>query len=150
LEGVVTEAQPYHTRPELAAEFAQVAENGARLRQEFKPGTDAHERGRRFEQIAAEGIAKLFGPHPVLAGDLDLIEREAVQRVEEACTSKLLTKPAPRRKPSLSRMIKQAEKAAGKRVTSITTPDGATLRFDEPEPTAATNPWLADLKVTKQ
>jgi hypothetical protein len=142
--------RPYHTRPELAAEFAQVAENGARLRQDFEPGTDAHERGKRFEQIAAEGIAKLFGPHPVLAGDLDLIEREAVQRVEEACTSKLLSKPARKRKPSLSRMIKQAAKAAGKPVTAVTLPDGTKLAFGEPEPTEETNPWLVAIPGGKR
>jgi tripartite-type tricarboxylate transporter receptor subunit TctC len=35
--------------------------------------------------------------------------------------------------------------------TCVTTPDGVTLKFGEPEPTEATNPWLADLdKVTKQ
>jgi hypothetical protein len=50
-----------------------------------------------------------------------------------------------KRKPSIARTIKQAERS-GKKVTSITTPDGATLRFNEPEPTEATNPWLAKLE----
>jgi hypothetical protein len=53
------------------------------------------------------------------------------------------------RKPSIRTLIKQAEKA-GKPVTSITTPDGVTLKFGESEPTEAANPWLADLRVTKQ
>ena len=53
------------------------------------------------------------------------------------------------RKPSIRRMVAAAEKA-GKTVTSVTTPEGITLRFDQPEPTEARNPWLADLKVTKQ
>jgi hypothetical protein len=54
-----------------------------------------------------------------------------------------------RRKPSIARQIKQAEKT-GKRVTSVTTPDGMIINFGEPEPSAANNPWLDDLKVTKQ
>src|SRR5262249_30454107 len=42
------------------------------------------------------------------------------------------------RKPSIRTVVKQAEKATGKTVTSITTPDGTTLHFGEPEPTEAT------------
>ena len=54
------------------------------------------------------------------------------------------------RKPSLRTLIEQAEKA-GKKVASITMPDGVTLRFGESEPTEPSNPWLADLKKeTKQ
>jgi hypothetical protein len=56
------------------------------------------------------------------------------------------------RKPSIDRMIKQAERS-GKRVTSITTADGATLRFDEPKPEPteeATNPWLAAIPARKR
>jgi hypothetical protein len=55
------------------------------------------------------------------------------------------------RRPSIKRMIVAAERS-GKTVTSITTPDGVTLRFGEGEPTEANNPWLAgiDDKVTKQ
>jgi hypothetical protein len=39
-------------------------------------------------------------------------------------------RPARRRKLRVDALIRQAEKA-GKVVTSITTPDGVTLRFDE-------------------
>jgi hypothetical protein len=47
-------------------------------------------------------------------------------------------------------MIAQAEKS-GRNVTSITTPEGYTIRFEEPQPTEASNPWLADIeKQTKQ
>ena len=55
------------------------------------------------------------------------------------------------RRPSIKRMIAAAERS-GKTVTSITTPDGVTLRFGESEPTEANNPWLVgiDDKVTKQ
>lgn len=53
------------------------------------------------------------------------------------------------RKPSIPTLVKRAEKS-GKKVTSVITPDGTTIRFDEPQPTEASNPWLDDLKVTKQ
>ena len=53
------------------------------------------------------------------------------------------------RKPSIRSMIAAAERA-GKKVTSITTPDGVTLHFGKGESTEASNPWLDDLKVTKQ
>jgi hypothetical protein len=47
------------------------------------------------------------------------------------------------------RADQQAERI-GKHVSSVTTPDGTVLHFGEPEPTEASNPWLDDLKVTKQ
>jgi hypothetical protein len=74
-----------------------------------------------------------------------LAEMPAVARAE------ILGKARERRprKPSIARQIKQAEKS-GKVVTSITTPDGTTIHFRDSEPTEANNPWLADLKVTKQ
>ena len=54
------------------------------------------------------------------------------------------------RRPSVGRLIAQAEKS-GKPVRSVTTADGTTLYFGEPEPTEASNPWLDDLdKVSKQ
>ena len=53
------------------------------------------------------------------------------------------------RKPSIATLIKRAEKA-GKTVTSVTTPDGTVLHFGEAQPSEAKNPWLDDLKVTKQ
>jgi hypothetical protein len=60
------------------------------------------------------------------------------------------SKPRRPRKPSIGKRIAAAERS-GKRVTSITTPDGITLHFDKTEDTEASNPWLADLdKVTKQ
>jgi hypothetical protein len=63
---------------------------------------------------------------------------------------KLAVIPAHRRKPSITTMIKRAEKS-GRRVTSVTTPDGTTLAFGEGEPSDANNPWLADIgKATKQ
>jgi hypothetical protein len=58
-------------------------------------------------------------------------------------------RPRRRRKPSKPRLATQvarAEKAVGKPVTSITTPDGTTIRFDEPSGDSAAdttdaNPW---------
>jgi hypothetical protein len=55
-----------------------------------------------------------------------------------------------RRKPSISTLITQAEKQ-GKTVTGVTTRDGTVLHFGEPQPTGASNPWLAELdKLTKR
>jgi hypothetical protein len=46
------------------------------------------------------------------------------------------------RKPRLDRRtIARAEKATGKAVTSVTTPDGYTLYLDETKPSDASNPW---------
>jgi hypothetical protein len=82
-----------------------------------------------FERCAALGVA---------LGELLEPSKKARQR-----------KPRRQRKPSLRKMIAAAERG-GKNVTSITTPDGVTLHFGEPEPSEASNPWLDDLKVTKQ
>jgi hypothetical protein len=80
--------------------------------------------------------------------DLFVHGREAVlPRIGNYFEPVKLTKR--RRKPSIARQIKQAEKA-GKAVTSITTADGITINFDEPKPSDASNPWLDDLKATKQ
>ena len=55
------------------------------------------------------------------------------------------------RRPSIGKMIAQAEKATSKPVTSITLPDGTKLDFGGPAPAETENPWLADLpKATKQ
>jgi hypothetical protein len=92
------------------------------------------------------------GDHKRLASLLDTRQRALQSRAKER-VPELPPHPQPKRqrKPSIKRMIAAAERA-GKKVTSITTPDGVTLRFDESEPTKASNPWLAgiDDKVTKQ
>jgi hypothetical protein len=89
---------------------------------------------------------------------LEMISRELDTRAaavsqERTAERSVVSKPAKpqrKRKPSLRTLIAQAEKA-GKPVTSVTMPDGVTLKFGAPEATEATNPWLADLdKVTKQ
>ena len=53
------------------------------------------------------------------------------------------------REPNIGRMIAAAERG-GKNVTGITTPDGVTLHFGKGESTETSNPWLDDLKATKQ
>jgi hypothetical protein len=87
----------------------------------------------------------------MIARELDT--RAAAVSQERTAERSVVSKPAKphrKRKPSLRALIAQAEKA-GKPVTSVTTPEGITLRFDQPEsPAEASNPWLADLKVTKQ
>jgi hypothetical protein len=80
---------------------------------------------------------------------LPLVERVRVVTLAEKFFG-LDAKPASgRRKPGITTLIKRAEKS-GRRVTSVTTPDGTTLTFGDSEPSEANNPWLADLKVTKQ
>ena len=53
-------------------------------------------------------------------------------------------KPRKPRKPSIKALVKQAEQATGKAVTSITTPDGTKLDFGKPEPAAPDHPWPLD------
>jgi hypothetical protein len=60
----------------------------------------------------------------------------------------LVKRPRVKRR-RLRSMVTAAEKA-GKTVTSVTMPDGTVLHFGELAPTEASNPWFADLKVTKQ
>ena len=73
---------------------------------------------------------------------LAFMRQDRAARVGQVAPRKL-------RKPSIRKLVEQAEKT-GKRVTSVTTPDGMIINFGEPEPSAANNPWLDDLKVTKQ
>jgi hypothetical protein len=59
-----------------------------------------------------------------------------------------LSKP---RKPSIRTLVKQAEQATGKAVTAVTMPDGTRLELaGAPDPATESNPWRADLQVTKQ
>ena len=89
-----------------------------------------------------------YGPDP----------REPERRLFIASSASLPQAPKPLqppksskpRKPSISRMIEQAEKATGKPVTSNTLADGTKLDFGKPESAAPENPWFDDLKVTKQ
>jgi hypothetical protein len=58
--------------------------------------------------------------------------------------------PVRRRKPSISELVKRAEKATGKAVTAITLPDGTKLDFGKPAPTEPENPWPLDEFRTKE
>jgi hypothetical protein len=78
--------------------------------------------------------------------------RPSAKRFDRVAFAQLFGLPpsilsARKRKPSLARTIKQAEKAAGKPVTSVTLPDGTKLVFGEPEPTEETNPLALDADV---
>jgi hypothetical protein len=74
---------------------------------------------------------------------------EAFAKTPSAFAKPPTPKP-PKSRRKLDRLIAQAEKATGKIVSSITTADGTTLNFGEPEPTAPTNPWLADLEKRRR
>lgn len=62
---------------------------------------------------------------------------DAVMRTKIASSE---SRPTRRRKLRVDALIRQAEKA-GKVVTSITTPDGTTLRFGEAEQDGSNNSW---------
>ena len=101
--------------------------------------------GLLFEKAYAPGCAEAlqiteFRPDRLI---LTAIERQPIAEQLPIAVEK---PPKRQRKPRLDRLIAQAEKASGKTISSITMPDGTTVSFGEPEPTAATNPWLADLK----
>ena len=66
-----------------------------------------------------------------------------------ALTAAAAPKLPRQRKPNIGRMIAAAERG-GKNVTGITTPDGVKLHFGKGESTETSNPWLDDLKATKQ
>jgi hypothetical protein len=55
------------------------------------------------------------------------------------------------RRPSIARLVKQAE-ASGHPVVGITTADGTTLTFGQPEPATAGNTWddILDVEDTKR
>jgi hypothetical protein len=113
----VTQFQPYHNRPEPWSHPGFRPPITLAKRERLRQFLIA-QYGERFDRVAFD---RIFGPPPN--------------------TQKL------KRKPSLSRTIKQAEKAAGKPLTSVTLPDGTKLVFGEPEPTEETNPLALDADV---
>jgi hypothetical protein len=70
-----------------------------------------------------------------LANSLNLLD-SLIERAE----ARKAAKPRTPRKPSVSKLIAQAEKA-GKPVSSVTTPDGVTLHFGKTEQAISLNPW---------
>jgi hypothetical protein len=83
---------------------------------------------------------------------------ELERRLFIACSASLPQAPKPPqppksskpRKPSIRTLVKQAEQATGKAVTSITAPDGTKLDFGKPEPVEPKNPWPLDEFRTKE
>ena len=59
-------------------------------------------------------------------------------------------KPSRPRKPSIRTLVKQAEQATGKAVTSITMSDGTKLDFVAPGTVEPKNPWPLDEFRTKE
>ena len=100
-------------------------------------------RARRLAEILAECSAGIFpGDYSeaaisALAADLATELRQFPPRT-----------PKPRQRTTT--LIKQAEKATGKPVTSITMPDGTKLGFDKSESAAPDNPWPLDEFRTKE
>jgi hypothetical protein len=84
-------------------------------------------------------------PTPASAGELAAAPADRADRGAPPAR----TVPKRRRRPSIATLVRRAEKT-GRSVASITTPDGTTIHFGESTPTDATNPWLTDLKATKQ
>jgi hypothetical protein len=78
------------------------------------------------------------GARSQLADSLDLLA-SLIERTEARAKA---TKPRSPRKPSVRKLIKQAEES-GKQITSVTTPDGVTLKFGKPEGAveSAGNEW---------
>jgi hypothetical protein len=99
-------------------------------------------RARRLAEIFAECSAG------ILPGDYS---QAAISTFAADLATELRQFPPRTPKPRQPRaLIKQAEKATGKPVTSITLADGTKLDFGKPESSASENPWFDDLKVTKQ
>ena len=62
-----------------------------------------------------------------------------------------LRKPRSQRRPTLASVAKQASKAGVEVARYEVKPDGTVVVVTgQPEPSEANNPWLDDLKVTKQ
>lgn len=92
----------------------------------------------------AEGSAVMLDGHPHPACTVHGIEVSKADLL--ARWTGPLKRAAKSRRPSIARLVKQAEQASGHPVTSITTRDGTTLNFAQPEPGEANNPWLDDLR----
>jgi hypothetical protein len=91
-------------------------------------------------------------------GDVVALEALAIwldiirQQLDRAAEKKLSNsaKPRGKRKPTLAQALRQAANARLPVKGAVIGSDGIELHFGEPEPTDASNPWLADLEVTKQ
>jgi hypothetical protein len=106
-------------------------------------------RGKPLVQRAHDLVSSLRNGDPFVRAELEIVLGILSDRQDQPKPKK---QASGSRKPMLSAALKEADKA-GKSVRSATlAPDGtASIAFGEPEPTEArNNPWLDDLKVTKQ
>jgi hypothetical protein len=94
----------------------------------------------------AEGTAVMGDGHPHPACTVYGLE---VHRADLLARWPGPLKGAAKSRRLSKRLVQQVERASGRPVTSITR-DGVTFNFAQPEPGAANNPWLDDLKVAKQ
>jgi hypothetical protein len=90
----------------------------------------------------AEGSAVMGDGHPHPACTVHGIE---VNKQDLLALWPGPLKPAKARRPSIARLVKQAE-ASGHPVASVTTPNGMTIHFGQPEPSESNNPWRDDLR----
>jgi hypothetical protein len=90
----------------------------------------------------AEGSAVMGDGHPHPACSVHGIEVNKADLLARWPGSLKLAKA---RRPSIRRLVQQAE-ASGHSVASVTTPDGMTIHFGQPEPSEANNPWRDDLR----
>jgi hypothetical protein len=147
-------SHPHHPDP------AEIVNADVRLLVEI--ATD-HFAGARFcpsdEEVGEEYLALAFAtrfPELSAAECLFLVRGPSTSAAESETVSNLnhaepqrSPQPRRRRNPSITTLVKRAEKT-GKTVTSITTPDGTTIHFGDSAPTEATNPWLAHLPKVRQ
>ena len=117
------------------------------------PPRDIDARARLFAEIAAECSARIFpGDYSEAGISAFAAEVEEIfwkMRLAEADRRSEQPPAVVERKPrgpSISAMIERAKKAGA----SITMPNGTKLDFSKAESAASENPWLDDLKVTKQ
>ena len=95
------------------------------------------------------GIELLEGCEPGWL-DASMLLEHALRKADSGRVthvSKTARKP---RKPTLSRALAEAAKAGKPVRGAVIEADKIELQFGEPESTQTTNPWLDDLKVTKQ
>jgi hypothetical protein len=82
------------------------------------------------------------------------LHRECLETIARKYGSVAIAGPAQParkpRKPSIRKLVEQAEKATGKTVWAITMPDGTRLDFGAPELVATQAPWSPDEFRTKE
>jgi len=109
--------------------------------------------------VALPGGGRLWVSHPLSVEDvpglLDILLREwmsdGLTTAARTCLSNNSDRQRKPRRPSLASVAKQARKAGIEVARYEIKPDNTVVVvIGEPESAALENPWLADLKVTKQ